>query len=36
MFTGIVTAVGTVRAARQTRDGLTLRIGASYRAMKRG
>ncbi len=36
MFTGIVTAVGTVRSAKRTPDGLTLRIGAAYRALKRG
>jgi riboflavin synthase len=36
MFTGIVTAVGTVRAARQAADGLTLRLGAPYRGLKRG
>jgi riboflavin synthase len=36
LFTGIVTAVGTVRAARMTADGLTLRIGAAYRNLKRG
>lgn len=36
MFTGIVTAVGTVRSAKQAPDGLTLRIAAAYRALKRG
>ena len=36
MFTGIVTAVGTVRIAGRTDDGLTLRVGARYRAVKRG
>jgi riboflavin synthase len=36
MFTGIVTAVGVVREAKQGDDGLTLRIGASYRGVKRG
>lgn len=36
MFTGIVTAVGTVRAARLGPTGLTLRIGAPYKGLKRG
>jgi riboflavin synthase len=36
MFTGIVTAVGTVRLARQDDAGLTLRVGARYRGLKRG
>lgn len=36
MFTGIVTAVGTVRAARLGPAGLTLRIGAPYKGLKRG
>lgn len=36
MFTGIVTAVGTVRLARLNDAGLTLRLGASYRGLKRG
>ena len=36
MFTGIVTAVGTVRSATRGAEGLTLRIGAGYRALKRG
>lgn len=36
MFTGIVTAIGTVKAARMAPDGLTLRIGASYRGLRRG
>jgi len=36
VFTGIVTAVGTVRAARQDAEGLTLRVGAPYRGVKRG
>ncbi|MEO8635217.1 MAG: riboflavin synthase [Gemmatimonadales bacterium] len=36
MFTGIVTAVGTVRSAKLAAGGLTLRIGAGYRALKRG
>jgi riboflavin synthase len=36
MFTGIVTAMGTVRAARMGPEGLTLRIGAPYRGVRRG
>jgi riboflavin synthase len=36
MFTGIVTAVGTVREARQDAAGLTLRLGARYRGLRRG
>lgn len=36
MFTGIVTAVGTVRSATRTADGLTLRIGAPYRGLRKG
>ena len=36
MFTGLITAIGTVRAAKRTAAGLTLRIGAGYRALKRG
>lgn len=36
MFTGIVTAVGTVRAATRGPDGLTLQIGAPYRAVRKG
>ena len=36
MFTGIVTAVGTVRAATRTDQGLVLRIGARYRGVRRG
>lgn len=36
MFTGIVTAVGTVRQAASGPKGLTLRIGAPYRGIKRG
>lgn len=36
MFTGIVTAVGTVRLASQSAAGLSLRIGAPYRGLKRG
>lgn len=33
MFTGIVTAVGTVRAARRTARGLLLTIAAPYRGL---
>jgi riboflavin synthase len=36
MFTGIVNAVGTLRLATRGPDGLTLRIGAPYRGLKRG
>ncbi len=36
MFTGIVTAVGTIREAKRAPSGLTLRIGAPFRALKRG
>jgi riboflavin synthase len=36
MFTGIVTAMGTVREARMGPDGLTLKLGASYRGVRRG
>ena len=36
MFTGIVTAVGTVRSATAADDGLTLRIAAPYRGLRRG
>jgi riboflavin synthase len=36
VFTGIVTAIGTVKVARMAPDGLTLRIGASYRGLRRG
>ncbi|HSB53819.1 MAG TPA: riboflavin synthase [Gemmatimonadales bacterium] len=36
MFTGIVTAIGVVRAARMSAKGLTLRIGAPYRGVKTG
>jgi riboflavin synthase len=36
MFTGIVTAVGTVRQAATTKSGLTLRIGAPYKGLKKG
>lgn len=36
MFTGIVTAVGTVRVTRMNQDGLTLRIGAPYRNLRKG
>jgi riboflavin synthase len=36
MFTGIVSAMGRVREARQGPDGLTLRLGAPYRGLRRG
>jgi len=36
MFTGIVTAVGTVRAVTRTREGLSFRIGAPYRGIRKG
>jgi riboflavin synthase len=36
MFTGIVTAVGTVRQATRGKAGLTLRIGAPYRGLRPG
>jgi riboflavin synthase len=36
MFTGIVTAVGTITQAERGRNGLTLRIGAPYRGLKKG
>jgi riboflavin synthase len=36
MFTGIVTAVGTIRQAATGKTGLTLRIGAPYTGLKRG
>ncbi len=36
MFTGIVTATGTLREAKHGADGLTLKIGASYRGVRRG
>ncbi len=36
MFTGIVSAVGTVRQAGRSDDGLTLKIGAPYRGVRRG
>lgn len=36
MFTGIVTAVGSVRAATRTDQGLVLRIGAPYRGVRKG
>jgi riboflavin synthase len=36
VFTGIVTAVGTVRAASRAAGGLSLRIGASFRRLRRG
>ncbi len=36
MFTGIVTAMGTVRAVGRTPEGLSLRIGAPYRGIRKG
>lgn len=36
MFTGIVTAVGTVRATSREAGGLSLRIGAPFRSLRRG
>jgi riboflavin synthase len=36
MFTGIVTAVGTVRAAHLGPDGLTLKLGAPYKGLRKG
>jgi riboflavin synthase len=36
MFTGIVTAVGTLRAVVRNEAGLTFRIGAKYRGLKHG
>ncbi len=36
MFTGIVTAVGSVRVAKPDPNGLALRIGAPYRGLRRG
>lgn len=36
MFTGIVTAVGTVRAARMSDKGLTLRIATPYKKLAKG
>jgi len=36
MFTGIVTALGRVREARQGPNGLSLKIGAPYRGLRRG
>jgi len=36
MFTGIVTAMGTIRSARMAADGLTLTIGAPYRGVRKG
>ena len=35
MFTGLITAVGRVRAVHQGTDGLRLTIGASYRGIRR-
>jgi riboflavin synthase len=36
MFTGIVTAVGRVRAVRAGTDGLSLEVAARYRGLKKG
>ena len=36
MFSGLVTAIGTVRAVSKTRDGLEVRISAPFRGLKRG
>ncbi len=36
MFTGLVTAVGTVRSVRRDEAGLTLTIRAAYRGLKKG
>jgi len=36
MFTGIVTAIGTVRRARRTARGLALTIASSYRGLRIG
>ncbi|HXG44290.1 MAG TPA: riboflavin synthase [Gemmatimonadales bacterium] len=36
MFTGIVTAIGTVRAARASDGGVALAIAAPYRGIRRG
>jgi riboflavin synthase len=36
VFTGIVTAVGTVRATSREAGGLSLRIGAPFRSLRRG
>ncbi|MGH7701665.1 MAG: riboflavin synthase [Gemmatimonadales bacterium] len=36
MFTGLVTAIGTVRRASRTAEGLTLKIAAAYRRLARG
>jgi len=36
MFTGIVTAVGRVRAVRTGADGLTLEVAARYRGLRKG
>lgn len=36
MFTGIVTAVGRVRAVRTGADGLSLEVSAPYRGLKKG
>jgi riboflavin synthase len=36
MFTGIVSALGGVRQAARSGDGLALKIGAAYRGVRRG
>jgi riboflavin synthase len=36
MFTGLITAVGTVRAVRRNSDGLGLTIAAAYRRLEAG
>lgn len=36
MFTGLVTAIGRVTKAERGAEGLTLRIGAPYRGVRRG
>jgi riboflavin synthase len=36
VFTGIVTAVGKVRATSREAGGLSLRIGATFRSLRRG
>jgi len=36
MFTGIVTAMGTLRTVRMGPEGVTLRIGAPYRGLRTG
>lgn len=36
MFTGIVSAVGTIREAKLGADGLKLKVGAPFRGLRRG